>query len=125
MHTILIADDHADIRLLVRMTLLNDHFELLEARSGEEVLDLARNCPPSVVLLDISMPGGIDGVETCRRLRAEPATATTKVIMLTAAGQDADRARANHAGADGYFVKPFSPVQLLDAIYDALGIDRE
>jgi DNA-binding response OmpR family regulator len=62
----------------------------------------------------------MDGFEVCKLLKADPATADIKVIMLTARGADVDRARARDAGADDYFIKPFSPVQLLNRIYALL-----
>lgn len=119
--TILVADDHEDIRALVCMTLEAEDVRILEAGSGEQAVAVASDQQPDLVLLDVSMPGGIDGVEACRRLRADPRTAGAKVIMLTAAARDQDRQRALEAGANGYFVKPFSPLDLLNRIYSEFG----
>jgi DNA-binding response OmpR family regulator len=65
------------------------------------------------------MPG-LDGFEVCRRVKGDPTTANIKVLMLTARGSEADRLEASNAGADAYFVKPFSPVQLLNKVYALL-----
>jgi DNA-binding response OmpR family regulator len=63
----------------------------------------------------------LDGFEVCRQLKSDPATTDIKVVMLTARGADVDRVRAREAGADEYFIKPFSPVQLLNKVYALLG----
>ena len=116
---VLLADDDQALRRLISTTLGTEDFELLQARDGEEALSLARSEHPELVLLDINMPH-LDGFEVCRELRAAPETAGIKVIMLTARGADVDRARAREAGADEYFSKPFSPIQLLNKVYALL-----
>ncbi len=115
MTTILIADDEPHITALVRVTLEDDRVRIVEASTGEEALDLLETVQPDVVLLDVNMPG-IDGFEVCRRLRADPRYAETKVVMLTAAAQAADRARGRAVGADEYLTKPFSPIRLLSVV---------
>jgi CheY-like chemotaxis protein len=112
MRKLLIADDEAGIRSLVRMTLQSDAYEILEAADGAEALALARAHRPELILLDVSMPG-LSGLEVCRVLRAQPETAATTIVMLTAGAQDSDREEGKAAGADDYFTKPFSPVALL------------
>jgi CheY-like chemotaxis protein len=116
--SILIVDDDPSIRKLVATTLEDvAGFELLEAGDGGEALDLAAEEAPAIVLLDIDMPG-LDGLEACRRLRAETATAGTTIVMLTAAaGEEAERA-AEEAGADLFLTKPFSPLELLRLVSD-------
>ena len=117
---ILLADDDAALRRLIRATLGDSDFHLLEASDGSIALDLARKETPSLIVLDVNMPG-LDGFEVCRRLKADPATSDIKVVMLTARGSEVDRLEARNAGADEYFVKPFSPVQLLNKVYALLG----
>jgi CheY-like chemotaxis protein len=118
MPSVLIVDDDPSIRKLVATTLEDvAGFELVEAADGDEALELAGQQPPAIVLLDIDMPG-IDGLEACRRLRAEPVTAGATVVMLTAAaGEEAQRA-AEEAGADLFLTKPFSPLELLRLVDD-------
>jgi two-component system, OmpR family, phosphate regulon response regulator PhoB len=116
---VLLADDDASLRRLIGTTLGDEDFDLLQAVDGEEALRVALEQHPALVLLDVNMPK-LDGFEVCRNLKSAPATADIKVVMLTARAADADRQRARQAGADEYFVKPFSPVQLLNKIYDLL-----
>lgn len=120
MHTILIADDESTLRALVRATLETGRFTILEAADGEEALSLAREHRPDLTFLDWAMPG-MSGLEVCRRLRAETETAALTIIMLTARTQDFDREAALQVGVDDYVTKPFSPLQLLDAVRDKLG----
>jgi two-component system phosphate regulon response regulator PhoB len=117
---VLLADDDAALRRLIRATFSEAEFVLLQAADGTEALSLAQEQHPSVVLLDVNMPG-LDGFEVCRRLKGDSATSDIKVVMLTARGADADRREAHRAGADEYIVKPFSPIQLLDKVYALLG----
>src|SRR3954447_11718366 len=118
MASVLIVDDDPFIRKLVSTTLEDvAGFEPAEAPGGDEALQLARAKPPALVFLDIDMPG-LDGYEVCRRLRAEPVTSNTTIVMLTAAaGEEAERA-AEEAGADLYLTKPFSPLELLRLVHD-------
>ena len=118
MTTILVADDEPSIVDLVRFTLEDADVRVVEASDGAEALVLARRIKPDLVLLDVHMPR-LDGREVCRQLRREPAFARTPIIMLTAAGQQADRTRGLGAGADEYLTKPFSPLALL-ALVEAL-----
>lgn len=116
---VLLADDDPSLRRLVGTTLGSEDFELLHAADGDEALEVARREHPGVVLLDVNMPRR-NGFEVCRLLKADPATADIRIVMLTARGNDADRQLGREAGADEYFVKPFSPVKLLDTVYALL-----
>jgi two-component system, OmpR family, phosphate regulon response regulator PhoB len=116
---ILVADDDPALRRLILTTLGVDDFELMQATDGEEALRLAREQPPDLVLLDVNMPK-MNGFEVCRSLKTEPSTAGVKVVMLTARGTDPDRLMGREAGADDYFIKPFSPLQLLNKVYALL-----
>ena len=117
---VLLADDDAALRRLVSATLGSNDFELLHAMDGEEALRVASEKHPALVLLDVNMPR-MDGFDVCRHLKTDPSTTDIKIVMLTARGADVDRQRARDAGADDYFVKPFSPVQLLNRVYALLG----
>ncbi|MDX6721561.1 MAG: two-component system, chemotaxis family, chemotaxis protein CheY [Solirubrobacteraceae bacterium] len=112
-HAVLIVDDDPFIRKLIMTTLEGvSTFELHEARDGEEAVAAARREAPRLVFLDIDMPR-FDGIEACRRMRAEPEMAGAKIVMLTAAAEDSARVRAQEAGADFFLTKPFSPLELL------------
>jgi CheY-like chemotaxis protein len=114
MQKILIVEDHADIRRLVRMTLEFEPVEIHEATHAEEGLAMARTLQPDLMLLDVMMPGSMDGLALCRALRADPVLRQVPVVMLSARGHAGDRQAGMDAGATCYLVKPFSPMQLLD-----------
>ncbi len=117
---ILIADDEDVIRELSVATLEGDpRFILLEARNGEEALELAARERPDMAILDIRMPR-TDGIATCAALRTAAATSAIPVLILTALNQRSDVERARAAGATDYFVKPFVPSELLTKVYDLL-----
>ena len=116
---VLLVDDDPQLLLLISTTLGTADFELLEASDGEEALQVARRHHPDLVLLDVGMPR-LDGFEVCRQLKTAPETTSIKVVMLTARGTEADRARGREVGADDYFAKPFSPIQLLKKVYALL-----
>src|SRR5512147_1303008 len=112
MITVLIADDQPPILELVRYTLEDEHVRVVEAADGTAALEAARAACPDLVLLDVHMPG-LDGLEVCRRLRQDPRLRRMRIVMLTAAAQQADRVQGYAAGADEYLAKPFSPLALL------------
>jgi DNA-binding response OmpR family regulator len=116
MKKILIVDDEEKVRRLVEVTLSVGEFEMLHASSGEEALKVARESKPDLILLDIMMPGDLDGFDVCRLLKEDPETRDIYIIMLTAKGQKADKEKGLALGSDDYFVKPFSPVELMDKI---------
>ena len=113
---VLIVDDQPAIRQLVSMTLKFGNVDLFEAENGEATLKMMHSVNPTVVLMDIMMPGEIDGLEACRRIKADSAFADTRVVMLTARGQLSDVNAGKAAGAAAYLVKPFSPLELLDTV---------
>ena len=113
---ILLADDDAGLRRLVEATLAGDEYRIVQAGSGEEVITVARREQPDLVLLDIDMPGGLNGLEVCQRLKSDPATSSIAVIMLTAALDEQQRRKALAQGAVDYITKPFSPLALLTRI---------
>jgi DNA-binding response OmpR family regulator len=120
MAKILLVDDHADIRRLMRITLGN-HFEVQEADNGQAGLALARSMRPDVVVLDVMMPGELNGLQVLDAIKEDPDLIHTRVIMVTARGQVHDYEDGMERGADAYFVKPFSPLQVVTCIKDLLG----
>ncbi|MFZ5872281.1 MAG: response regulator transcription factor [Actinomycetota bacterium] len=116
---VLVADDDRDIRDLIVFKLQQAGFVVDSAGDGLEALDLARSTRPDLLLLDVMMPG-LSGVDVTRELRADPATARTPVILLTARAQEADVETGFATGADDYVVKPFSPRELLSRVQAVL-----
>jgi CheY-like chemotaxis protein len=112
MTTILIADDHADIRRLLSIT-LGKEFAILEAEDGISALNAIRQHRPTAVLLDVMMPGEMNGLQVLEAVKADPATRDILVAMVTARGQGADADDARKRGADAYFIKPFSPLKVV------------
>ncbi len=108
------------MRLLVRATIESDQYEVLEAGDGVEAWDMIRQHRPSVVLLDVQMPGRT-GLEVLALIRSDPSLKSTRVIMLTAKALKADMDLGLTAGADLYLTKPFSPLDLLTRVDEALG----
>jgi len=118
--TVLVCDDGPVLRMLVRATLDHGDYTVVEACDGDEALELTRAEHPDLILLDMMMPGR-SGSDVLRELRADPATAETPVIMLTARAQATDREAMNLAGANHYLTKPFSPVGLAALVEEVLG----
>ena len=116
MKRVLIVEDQADIRKLIRMTLEFEPYEIFEAGNGVEGLQKAGELLPDLMLLDVMMPGELDGLQVCARVRANPTLKDTRVVLLTARGQIKDRDAGQLAGADEYLIKPFSPLQLIETI---------
>ena len=119
MHKVLLVDDHEEIRRLMRIA-LGKEFDVIEAGTGDEALEMIRQERPHLVLLDIMMPGGLDGLDVLKIVKSTPELADTLVVMLTARGQNRDQEAGIARGADGYFIKPFSPLTLRDFIRDML-----
>jgi two-component system cell cycle response regulator len=112
---ILIVDDVPSSRLIARANLSMAYYDVLEAASGEEALEIARAEEPDLILLDVMMPG-IDGFETCRRLKASVETAHIPVVMLSSLDNRADRMRGLESGADDFLTKPFEQTALLSRV---------
>jgi two-component system, OmpR family, alkaline phosphatase synthesis response regulator PhoP len=109
---ILVVEDEADIRNLVRYNLEQEGFAVVEAADGERGLELARTQRPHLVLLDLMLPG-MNGLEVCRALRGDEKTAALPIVMLTAKATEVDKVLGLEIGADDYVTKPFSPRELL------------
>jgi CheY-like chemotaxis protein len=121
MKTILVVDDQVTVRELVSVTLEIGPYRILTAENGDEALEVARAELPDLILLDVQMPGGtVDGLEVCRLLREDERTRYSYIAMLTAKGQDWDKQIGYEAGADDYIVKPFSPLELMTKVEEAL-----
>jgi DNA-binding response OmpR family regulator len=119
MAKVLLVDDHSDIRRLVRIT-LGKTFEVLEAEDGTSALEIVRRQKPELVVLDIMMPGELDGLQVLDAIKADANLAATRVIMVTARGQAQDYEYGMQHGADAYFIKPFSPLALVSSIKEIL-----
>ena len=123
MRKVLVLEDEPNIRSFVVINLKRAGYETIEAGDGEEALELIRKNPDiKVALLDIMLPGEIDGFEVCRRIRA--GNAQMGIIMLTARTQEMDKVTGLMTGADDYVTKPFSPAELtarVDALYRRAG----
>jgi DNA-binding response OmpR family regulator len=116
---VLIVDDDPLIRGVVRAVLADASYDLDEAASGEEALRVAVQHPPDVVLLDVMMPG-LNGYEVATVMKEDRRLKRAVVVMLTAKGSAEDRRRGMEAGADAYFTKPFSPLELLSTLSGVL-----
>jgi DNA-binding response OmpR family regulator len=119
MATVLLAEDDADIRYLVTFKLEQAGHEVRGFGDGALALAHAREHPPDLAILDILMPG-MSGLDVCRELRKDPATANVPVIILTARAQEADITAGFAAGGDDYIVKPFSPRELATRVQAVL-----
>jgi CheY-like chemotaxis protein len=118
--TVLVCDNEEPLRALVRGALELGDYEIVEARDGDESVELARSCEPDLIVLDMMMPGRT-GLEVLDELRADAQFATTPVIMLTARAQAQDRAAAVEAGVSRFLSKPFSPLELAATVEELLG----
>lgn len=110
---VLVVEDESSIRKFLSINLNREGFEVLEAGSGEEALDIVKRVHPKVAVLDVMLPG-IDGYEVCQHIRK--AIPNIVIIMLTAKSQDMDKIMGLELGADDYMVKPFNPLELIARI---------
>ena len=111
-YLILVVDDETRIARMIRMNLEHDGYDVIEAYSGQQALDMVRSRMPNLVIMDVMMPG-LDGFETLSILRE---ISQVPVIMLTAKGEEEDRIRGLELGADDYVTKPFSPRELMSRV---------
>jgi two-component system, cell cycle response regulator DivK len=116
---ILVIEDHEENRRLLRDLLTSFGYELIEAVTGEDGVIAAENERPDLILMDIQLPG-IDGYETTRRIKANPALNRIPVIAVTSYALSGDDIKAFAAGCDGYVTKPFDPADLLEKIREYL-----
>ncbi|MHA0043632.1 response regulator [Deinococcus sp. PEB2-63] len=109
-------DDYADLRKLIRLTLLGPDYQFQEAASGDEALTRTREWRPVLLILDVRMPGSLNGFQVCETLKADPDLRGTAVMLVTARAQKSDLQEGVAVGADAYLVKPFSPMELLERV---------
>jgi DNA-binding response OmpR family regulator len=119
LRTVLIADDESSIRLLVHATIESDDYAVVEAADGAQAWTLTQELKPALVLLDVQMPGQ-SGLDVLRSIKADPTLKSTRVILLTSKSQERDIEVGLIAGADFYLTKPFSPLDLLTRVEEAL-----
>lgn len=120
---ILLVEDNEKNRKLAHDVLVHQGYRVVDAESAEDALRLAREQPPSLVLMDIHLPG-IDGITALQQLRANPATRAIPVMAVTASAMTQDRAKIMAAGFDGYQSKPISVRPFLAAVRELLDRSR-
>jgi two-component system cell cycle response regulator len=113
---VLVVDDLEANRRLLEAKLTSEYYDVLLARRGEEAVQMARRERPDIILLDVMMPGGIDGFEACRRIKAMPETRHIPVVMVTTLDDRDNRLRGLQAGAEDFLTKPIDDVQLLSRV---------
>jgi CheY-like chemotaxis protein len=112
---VLVVDDTASIRMLIRTNLELEGFEVVEAVDGQDCLDVVHQVRPDVITIDVVMPR-LDGFATVAALRADPEIARTPIVMVSTQAQAADIKRGWDAGVDAYVVKPFDPDELVETV---------
>jgi diguanylate cyclase (GGDEF)-like protein len=122
--SILVVDDDPDIARFVEVNLRSAGYDVSVAGDGEEALERAGEIRPDLVLLDVMMPR-LDGFEVAQRLRKNPQTANTSIIMLTAKALSSDKVTGLQSGADDYIIKPFDPIELLARVKGTLRRAKE
>lgn len=120
MEKILIVDDSADIRELVKVTLGDDQYQVFEAESGTAAIEMARLRKPDVIIMDIIMPGSCDGIAAAKAIKKEPALKTCHIIFLSGSRIDPNRLKSIKQTSYEYIIKPFSPLHLLERIEQCL-----
>jgi len=116
---VLVVDDEQDVVVLVSSALRREGFLVSSADDGEKAAAMAASAKPALIVLDLMLPG-ISGVELCRKLKRDPATADVKIIILSARAEVDVRLRCIEAGAAGYVTKPFSPKELARLVKETL-----
>lgn len=120
MKKILFVDDHEKIRELVSVT-LGDEYQVFQAETGEQAVEIAKREKPDLIIMDIMMPGRVDGLEATKIIKGTPETKDCHILMLTAKGQQWDIDDGFKSGANDYIVKPFSPTLLVQKVEEILG----
>lgn len=113
---ILVVEDQDSIRKMIEALVGARGFSVTAVPSGSKAIDAAVVSPPDLVLLDLMLPGKLDGFEVCRQLRATESTKDVPIVIITAMDDDESREKATSAGATAYYTKPFSPMALLKEI---------
>lgn len=120
MKTILIVDDQAEVRELVEVTLRVGEYRILQASNGADAVQLAKAEVPDLIIMDVMMPGELDGVQATRQIKSYPPTRDCIVVILSGKGQVVDVQKGMDAGANDYFIKPFSPLELIEKVESVL-----
>jgi CheY-like chemotaxis protein len=115
MKKILIVDDSNEVRQLVKATLGVGEYRVFEASSGIKAVEMARKDKPDLIIMDIVMPGGMDGIEAIRKIKEIPEIEDCKIIILSGSGMNRIQ-EGYDAGACDYFIKPFSPLNLISKV---------
>ncbi len=113
---ILVVEDQDSIRRMIEALVQARGYEVVAVANGTKAIDVVMTQKFDLVLLDLMLPGQYDGFEVCRRLRADPGTRNTPVVIISALDDPESRQRAAEAGASAYYTKPFSPIALLKEI---------
>jgi DNA-binding response OmpR family regulator len=122
MKNILIVDDQSEVRELVEVTLGGAaDYNIIKAENGQKAVEIAKNEKLDLIIMDVMMPFENDGLNATRAIRQELNNNDVKIIMLTAKGQEIDRKKGYEAGANEYFTKPFSPLDLITKVEEILG----
>lgn len=119
MRRILVVEDHEDNRRILRDLLTNVGFQLIEAETGPDGVEMAKMHQPDLILMDLQLPG-IDGYEAARQIKADPRLSSVPIIAVTSYALSGDEERALAAGCSAYISKPYSPRQLLASIREHL-----
>lgn len=117
---VLIVEDQADLRRLIALTLGVSTYDLAEAADADQALATLSERRPDLVILDMMLPNGRNGLEICRFIKGTPGMRDIPVVMMTASNQADQRERVLDAGADHYIPKPFSPRQLRELVASLL-----
>ena len=117
---VLVVEGQPEVRELISLTLETGPYTILLAEDGERALALARAHRPDIVVMDVVLPGRVDGFDLCRQLKHDARTRSAPVLILSAKSQAADRAMGFAAGADDYMTKPFSPLRLQHRVRELL-----
>lgn len=120
---ILVVDDQADLRRLVCLTLDYGNHQLHEATDGAEALSMMGKVSPDLVVLDVMLPGMLDGYQVCERIKRDRLLRDTPIIMLSGCDGEQHRSRARLAGCNAYLTKPFRPLQLVEVVERLIGSD--
>jgi CheY-like chemotaxis protein len=120
---VLVVDDTANVRELIRVNLALEGFDVRVACDGQEALDLVPELLPDLITMDVVMPK-VDGLTAATRLKTNPATSSIPIVMVTARAQTADRDKGRRAGVDAYVTKPFEPSELVETVRKLLDSRR-
>jgi two-component system, OmpR family, phosphate regulon response regulator PhoB len=120
MKKILVVDDVESVRQLLKATLIRAKYEILTASDAVAAIEKAKNQRPDLIIMDVTMPGRMNGLDATRILKMDPETRGCAIIILTGSGLEEDSLHYIEAGADGYFAKPFSPLKLIRKVEEML-----